>query len=145
MTWYRNSEGRYGANGAKGDLGEQIVDMYCEKKGISFESLDDRHSQTELKIDCYIDGVPVDVKSNYFNGCLVVELFLKNKQTPGWLFTTTASQIYGVNISTSSIYRYNVRDMLDYVRSNKERACKSKTGDVLMYVPVTVPFIVKLQ
>lgn len=145
MNWYPNAEGRYGANGAKGDLGESIVDIYCEKNGIPFESTPDKHSQVNLKIDCYIDGIPVDVKSNYYKGNLVVELYNKKKNKPGWLFTTTAKQIYGVNIATSSIYRYNIDDMIRYVTENKHKARKSKVGDVLMYIPVTVPFIVKLQ
>ena len=143
--WYSNSEGRFGPTGAKGDLGEQIVDNYCEKRGIPFTVANDRHSQTVLKIDCYIDGIPVDVKSNYWNGCLAVELYLKKRNIPGWIFTTKAHQIYGVNISTSSIYRYEVEDMLRYVVKNKSKATKTKTGDVIMYVPVTEPFIVKIQ
>ena len=36
MIWYSNSEGRFGANGAKGDLGEAIVEEYCKKNGIKF-------------------------------------------------------------------------------------------------------------
>lgn len=145
MVWYSNSEGRFGASGAKGDLGEQIVDRYCEKNGIPFESVNDRHSQTVLKIDCYIDGVPVDVKSNYYKGNLVVELYVKKFNKPGWLFTTSAKQIYGVDVAVSSIYRYNIDDMIMYVTENKNRAKKSKAGDILMYVPVTTPFIIKLQ
>lgn len=145
MTWYSNSEGRYGNNGAKGDLGEQIVDRYCEKNGIPFESANDHYSQTVLKIDCYIDSVPVDVKSNFINGCLAVELFLKKKNIPGWLYTTKAAQIYGVSTSTSSIYRYDVADMISYVSKNKSKAIRTKAGDVIMYVSVTEPFITKLQ
>lgn len=144
MSWYANSEGRYGARGAKGDLGERIVVEYCNQRDIPYIEASDRLSQVVLKIDCYINNVPVDVKTNYFNGQLVVELYLKKKQA-GWLFTTTADQIYGVDVSTSSIYCYRVEDMLKFVRANKARAVKSKYGDVLMYVPVSESFIKKLQ
>lgn len=144
MPWYSNSEGRYGAKGAKGDLGELIVKEYCTVNNINYTPLVDRHSQVKLKIDCYVNDVPVDVKSNYFNGRLVVELYLR-KKTPGWLYTTSAEQIYGVDTSTRSIYCYRVEDMLKYVRVNKLRASKSKHGDILMYVPVSEPFIEKLQ
>lgn len=144
MTWYKNSEGRYGARGAKGDLGESIVSEYCTLNNIPYISTQDKISQVVLKIDCYVNNIPVDVKSNYFNRQLVVELYL-NKKVPGWLFTTTAIQIYGVDTSTKSIYCYSVEDMIKYVRKNRTRAFKSKNGDVLMYVPVTESFIEKLQ
>lgn len=144
MPWYANSEGRYGANGAKGDLGEFIVKEYCDKNSIPFSALTDKHSQVNLKIDCYINSIPVDVKSNYFNGQLVVELFLK-KNKPGWLYETTAEQIFGVDIYSKSIYCYSVEDMIKYVRYNRIRATKSKYGDIIMYVPITEPFIKKLQ
>lgn len=144
MPWYANSEGRYGASGAKGDLGERIVGEYCNNNNITYIPLTDRISQVTLKIDCYIDDVPVDVKSNYFNEKLVVELYLQKKK-PGWLYTTSAVQIYGVDTSTKSIYCYLVEDMIKYVRANKTRATKSKTGDILMYVSINEPFIKKLQ
>ena len=52
MTWYANSEGRYGAKGAKGDLGEAIVEDYCKNNSILFEDKNDIVSQVKLKIDC---------------------------------------------------------------------------------------------
>ena len=93
MTWYANSEGRYGAKGAKGDLGEAIVTEYCKTNNILFEDKNDIKSQVVLKIDCIIDGVAVDVKSNYYMGTLCVELFNNKKQRAGWLYTTSAKQI----------------------------------------------------
>ena len=144
MTWYANSEGRYGANGAKGDLGEKIVEDYCSSNGILFEDRNDKNSQVNLKIDCLIEGVPVDVKSNFYKGHLAVELYTR-KNGAGWLFTTTAKQIYGVDVETKSIYRYNIDDMLQYVAENKRRAKRTKRGDIIMWIPITLPIIECLQ
>lgn len=145
MVWYPNSQGRYGANGAKGDQGEAIVEQYCSDNGIPFEDKNDINSQVHLKIDCMIDGIPVDVKSNFFKGFLAVELWTRSNE-PGWLYTTTAEQIYGVDVETKSIYRYNVNDMKLHVNNNKTRAKKSKKGDVLMWVSVeTSPLIERIQ
>jgi hypothetical protein len=145
MTWYANSEGRYGARGAKGDLGETIVEEYCETNNILFEDKNDINSQVNLKIDCIIDGVPVDVKANYYEGTLCVELYNKKRQQAGWLYTTSAKQIYGVDVATKSIFRYNIKDMIAYINVNKHRAKKTKYDDVVMWVPVTTDIIEKLQ
>lgn len=142
--WYKNSEGRYGAKGAKGDLGESIVEEYCQTNNIPFEDKNDLNSQVNLKIDCLIDGIAVDVKSNFYQGFLCVELYTV-KNGAGWLYTTTAKQIYGVDVDTKSIYRYNIEDMLNYVNENKARAKKTKFGDIVMWVPVKAKIIEKLQ
>jgi hypothetical protein len=144
MTWYANSEGRYGAKGAKGDRGEAIVEEYCKSNDIPFEDKNDIVSQVKLKIDCIIDGIPVDVKSNFYEGFLCVELYTR-KSGAGWLYSTTAEQIYGVDVDTESIYRYNVEDMIAYVSENKARAKKTKFGDIVMWVPVKSKIIEKLQ
>lgn len=144
MVWYANSQGRYGANGAKGDLGESIVEEYCRSKNKNFEDKNDIVSQVKLKIDCIIDGIPVDVKSNYYKGALAVELYTK-KNGAGWLYTTTAKEIYGVDVDTKSIYRYNIEEMIDYVSKNKHRAKRTKNGDIIMYICVKTPFIEKIQ
>ena len=144
MTWYANSERRYGTNGAKGDQGEAIVEEFCNKNSIKFEDKNDIHSQVKLKIDCLINGVPVDVKSNYYQGFLCVELYTR-KNGAGWLYTTTAEQIYGVDVDTQSIYRYNVDEMVSYVSANKQRAKKTKFGDIVMWVPVNNKMIERLQ
>ena len=144
MTWYANSEGRYGASGAKGDLGEAIVQDYCKTNNILFEDKNDINSQVNLKIDCIIDGTPVDVKSNYYRGNLCVELYTKRRGA-GWVYTTSAEQIYGVDVDTKSIYRYNIEEMLAYVTKNKTRAKRNEKGEVLMWVPVTTNIIEKLQ
>lgn len=144
MTWYANSEGRYGANGAKGDLGESIVEEFCKTNNKVFEDKNDVNSQVKLKIDCIIDGVTVDVKSNYYKGMLCVELYTR-KNGAGWLYTTSAKQIYGVDVDTKSIYRYNIEDMITYVSANKIRAKKTKFGDIVMWVPVSTVIIEKLQ
>jgi hypothetical protein len=144
MTWYANSEGRYGARGAKGDFGESIVQEYCKANEILFEDRNDVNSQVNLKIDCIIDGTPVDVKSNFYKGLLCVELYTR-KRGAGWCYTTSAEQIYGVDVDTKSIYRYNIKDMIAYVIENKACAKKNDKGDVLMWVPVTSDIIEKLQ
>lgn len=144
MVWYSNSEGRFGANGAKGDQGEKIVEEYCQNNNIKFEDKNDYVSQTKLKIDCLIDSIPVDVKTNFYQGFLAVECYSK-KSGAGWIFTTTAEQIYGVDVETNSIYRYNVKDMLQYVVQNKHRAKKTKKGDILLWVPVKTSIIEQIQ
>jgi hypothetical protein len=145
MTWFNNSEGRYGASGAKGDLGEQIVEQFCVKNDIPFISFTDDVNQVIYKIDCFINNIPVDIKANYNNGRLVVELYHTRKKSPGWLYTTYAEQIYGVDTASKSIYRYNIRDMKSYVNKHKERGYKSRSGDILLYVPVSQPFIERIQ
>ncbi len=145
MTWYANSEGRYGAKGAKGDLGESIVEDYCKTNNILFEDRNDINSQVKLKIDCIIDGIPVDVKANFYMGTLCVELFNNKKQQAGWLYTTSAQQIYGVDVDTKSIYRYNIEDMISYVSNNEHRAKKTKYDDTVIWAPVTLNIIEKLQ
>lgn len=144
MTWFANSEGRYGVNGAKGDQGEKIVEEYCNKNNIKCEPKTDKNSQVNLKIDFIINDIPIDVKSNFYKGFLAVELYTK-KSGAGWLFTSTAEQIYGVDVESRSIYRYNIKDMLHYVAENKKRAKRTKKGDVIMWVPITLPFIECLQ
>jgi hypothetical protein len=144
MVWYANSEGRYGANGAKGDLGERIVKEYCQANNILYEEKSDLHSQVNLKIDCIIDGIPVDVKSNYFKGYLVVEVHTR-KNKPGWIYTTTAEQIYGVDVDTKSIYRYNVLEMREYIDKVKPVIKKTKTFDYILYIHVSNELIHKLQ
>ena len=144
MVWYANSEGRYGARGAKGDKGELLVEEYCQANSISCTPRKDIISQTKLKIDYLINGIPIDVKTNIYKDHLAVECYTK-KSGAGWIFTTTAEQIYGVDIDSNSIYRYNVKDMLEYVVEHKSKAKKTKNCDILMWVSVTNPFIEKLQ
>jgi len=145
MTWYANSEGRYGAKGAKGDLGEAIVEDYCKTNNILFEDRNDIISQVRLKIDCIINGVPVDVKANFYMGTLCVELYNNKRQQAGWLYTTSAKQIYGVDVDTKSIYRYNIEDMIAYVSNNEHRAKKTKYDDTVIWAPVALDIIEKLQ
>ena len=145
MTWYANSEGRYGAKGAKGDLGEAIVEDYCKTNNILFEDRNDIISQVRLKIDCIINGVPVDVKANFYMGTLCVELYNNKRQQAGWLYTTSAKQIYGVDVDTKSIYRYNIEDMIAYVSNNEHRAKKTKYDDIVIWAPVALDIIEKLQ
>jgi len=146
MTWYTNSEGRYGINGAKGDRGEAIVEEYCKTNNLDFVDKNDYNSQVKEKIDCIINNVKIDVKTNYFKGFLAVELHVKKKNKPGWIYTTGAEEIYGVDEQTKSIYRYNVKAMLDYVEKNQHRAKITKKGDKVLWVSVDKNnFIEKIQ
>jgi hypothetical protein len=144
MVWYANAQGRYGASGAKGDRGELIVEEYCLTNNIKCIPKKDIISQTKLKIDYIINEIPIDVKTNYYKGMLAVECYTK-KSGAGWIFTTTAEQIYGVDIDSKSIFRYNVKDMLEYVVSNKTKAKKTRNFDILLWVPSNLSFIEKLQ
>lgn len=94
MVWYPNSQGRFGLRGAKGDLGEAIVTEYCKVNNILFEDKNDRNSQVTLKIDCIINNIPVDVKSNYYKGLLAVELWTRSNQ-PGWLYNILLKKFTG--------------------------------------------------
>jgi hypothetical protein len=78
-------------------------------------------------------------------GTLCVELFNNKKQRAGWLYTTSAKQIYGVDVDSKSIYRYNIEDMIDYVSKNEHRAKKTKYDDTVLWAPVTLDIIEKIQ
>lgn len=142
MAWLPNSAARYGKNGAKGDMGELIVEIFCRATGRKWEDRNDYYSQVKLKIDCVIDGVPVDVKANAKKGDLVVEISTL-KKGKGWIFTTTATEIYGVDTKLREIYRYNVSDMIEYIKENKD-CIRTFNGDRLAYVPKTLDFIERL-
>lgn len=142
MVWYPNSAGRYGKNGAKGDQGELIVEIFCRSTGRKWEDKNDYNSQVKLKIDCIIDGIPVDVKANGKKGTLTVEISSAKKGS-GWLFSTTATEIYGVDVKEREIYRYNVSDMIEYMKSNKDDIFDYH-GDRIAYVPKNLDFIERL-
>lgn len=143
MVWYANSQGRYGKSGAKGDSGERIVQSYCKYFNIKYEAKNDIVSQVHLKIDCLIEGVPVDVKSNYYKGYLAVEVEKPGKQL-GWLYTTSAVEIYGVDYRTGKIFRYKVTDMIEHVKENRSRAKICDNGSTLLWVSVNHSFIDQL-
>lgn len=142
MSWLPNSAARFGASGAKGDLGELIVEIFCKSTGRKWEDKNDYHSQVKLKIDCVIDGTPVDVKANVKKGELVVEISTL-KKGKGWVFTTTATEIYGVDTKLREIYRYNITNMIEYIKSNRD-CIREYNGDRLAYVPKTLDFIERL-
>lgn len=144
MTWYANAEGRHGANGRKGDLGEALVKQYCEDNGLVHEDKQDRHSQVVLKIDCIIEGNTVDVKTNAYKGFLCVEIAKRDGRN-GWIYSTTADEIYGVDLDNKEIYKYNVEDMQDYVQKNMRRAKQNKFGDTILWVPKGISIIERLQ
>ena len=143
MAWYENAEGRHGANGRKGDLGEEFVEQYCKDAGLLFESKQDYHSQVVLKIDCIIDGTPVDVKTNGYKDYLCVEVWKKNGRE-GWIGSTTAEEIYGVDLSMKEIYKYKVEDMYEYVQRNMRRTKQNKFGDTILWVRKDLDFIERL-
>ena len=147
MTWYVNSAGRYGLSGAKGDAGEKLVEKYCKKNNLEWEDLNDYKSQVIDKVDCIVEGTLVDVKTNIFKDRLCVELYLNNKKKvdTGWLFTTKAEQIYGVDLDKRKIYSYNVSDMLSYVNENRFRSKLTKQGDEVIWVHKNETFITELQ
>lgn len=147
MTWYANSAGRYGLSGAKGDAGEKLVELYCKWNNLEWEDLNDYKSQVIDKVDCIVEGTLVDVKTNIFKDRLCVELYLNNskKVGPGWLFTTKAEQIYGVDLDKRKIYSYNVSDMLSYVNENRFKSKLTKHGDEVIWVHKNETFITELQ
>lgn len=142
MVWYPNSAGRYGKSGAIGDMGELMVEIFCKSTGRKWEDRNDYNSQVKLKIDCIIDGVPVDVKANGKKDTLTVEISSR-KGGKGWLFTTTATEIYGVDVKAREIYRYNITDMIEYIKLNKD-LIYGYNGDRLAKVPKNLDFIERL-
>lgn len=141
MTWYKNSAGRHGKTGEIGDTGELIVEIFCRATKRNWIPRTDYRSQVKLGIDCIIDGIPVDVKANAKKDYLVVEIATAQKN--GWIFTTTATEIYGVDVDKREIYRYNVSDMINYIKNNKH-LIGSYNGDSLAYVPKDLDFIERL-
>jgi hypothetical protein len=88
------------------------------------------------------NGAPVDVKANGKKDCLVVEISTV-KKGPGWIFKTAATEIYGVDVKQREIYRYNVSDMIDYLKVNKD-TIREYNGDRLAYVPKNIDIIERL-
>jgi hypothetical protein len=142
MAWYKNSAGRHGLTGAIGDTGELMVEIFCKATGRKWEDRNDYHSQVKLGIDCIIDGVPVDVKAIGKKDCLVVEVSTAKKGS-GWIFKTAATEIYGVDVKQREIYRYNVSDMIEYLKFNRD-TIREYNGDRLAYVPKDIDIIERL-
>lgn len=143
MSWGPNAEYRYGESGRKGDLGEDFVKQYLSENNIPFEDKQDYHSQVIAKIDLIVDGVPVDVKTNAFKDFLCVEVERANGRA-GWLYRTTAEEIYGVDLNAEEIYRYNVEDMIEYVTRNEHRIKSTKFNDKVIWVPKGLSIIERL-
>lgn len=143
MGWGANSEYRHGAYGKKGDEGEKFVEKYLTENNIPFEKKNDYHSQVIKKIDYIINNILVDVKTNGFKDYLAVELETF-KGTKGWLYTSDAEQIYGVDLEEKEIFVYNTADMREYVRQNRSRAKYSKKGALLLWVHKDEDFIKRL-
>jgi hypothetical protein len=147
MTWYPNSEGRHGASGAKGDAGEAMVKSYFEEMGIEAEHKTDYESQVIKKIDFIIKdtGQKMDVKTNYYMGNLAVELYVKSRDRRGWLYTSEADIIYGVDLEGGQIFEYSVEEMRAFVRENIQKAKLTKYKDVIMWVNVNEKLIRKIK
>ena len=144
MSWGPNAEYRYGETGQKGDEGENIVETYCKSNNIEYEKKTDYHSQVVKKIDFIIDSKTVDVKTNIFKGWLAVEVF-NSKGNHGWIYSSTAEEIYAVDRAFCSIYRDNTNIMREYVEKNKHRLKPSKNGAYLLWVNKDEDFIERLS
>lgn len=134
MTWYKNSEDRFGETGKKGDAGEDLFEEYLKSKNISYEKKTDPYSQTVRKIDFIVEGDPIDVKTNVYKDYLAVEVKSRTGDK-GWIYTTEATFIYCIDLENKNIYRYNVKDMAGYVSSSSVKWKTAKNGAVLMWVP----------
>ena len=144
MVWYANAEGRHGAKGAKGDAGEKLVEDYLDSHNIDYTHKNDPISQVKKKIDYIVDGITMDVKTNAFKDYLALEIET-SKSTPGWLYTSTAEEIYGVDLEKEEIYRYNLSEMREYAEKNLHRVKKTKNGSVLLWVHKENKLIERLQ
>lgn len=143
MGWGANSEYRHGAYGRKGDQGEMVVESYLKRNNISFEKKNDYHSQVVQKIDFIVDNKLIDVKTNAFKDYLAVELET-DKGYRGWLYTSEAEEIYGVDLDKREIYVYSTSDMREYVKQNRNRAKYTKKGALLLWVHKDEDFIKRL-
>jgi hypothetical protein len=144
MVWYKNSEGRHGKSGAKGDAGEELVKEYFHEHNISYAHKTDIDSQVNKKIDFIVESTTMDVKTNAFKDYLALEIET-SKNTPGWLYTSTAEEIYGVDLEKEEIYKYNLSEMRGYAEKNLHRAKKTKNGSVLIWVHKENKLIERLQ
>jgi len=144
MVWYANSEGRHGKSGAKGDQGEDLVKEYFDEHNISYEHKTDINSQVNKKIDFIVEGTTMDVKTNAFKDFLALEI-ATSKGKPGWLYTSTAEEIYGIDLEKEEIYKYNLSEMRDYAEKNLHRVKKTKNGSVLLWVHKENKLIERLQ
>ena len=144
MTWYKNSEGRHGVSGAKGDAGEELVKQYLEENNINYEHKTDIVSQVNKKIDFVVEGTTMDVKTNAFKDYLAVEI-ATSKGKPGWLYTSTAEEIYGVDLDKEEIYKYNLKEMIQYANDNAHRFKVTKNNSVLLWVHKENKLIERLQ
>ena len=144
MTWYKNSEGRHGKTGAKGDAGEELVKLYLDSKNINYEHKTDIVSQVNKKIDFVVEDTTMDVKTNAYKDYLALEIET-SKGKPGWLYTSTAEEIYGVDLEKEEIYKYNLSEMKEYAEKNLHRAKKTKNGSVLIWVHKENKLIERLQ
>jgi hypothetical protein len=146
MTWYKNSEGRHGKNGAKGDSGEEFVKEYFEENNILYSHRTDIQSQVKMKIDflIYPESITMDVKTNAFKDYLALEIET-DKNKPGWLYTSTAEEIYGVDLEKEEIYKYKLSEMREYAEKNTHRFKKTKKGAVLLWVHKENKLIERLQ
>ena len=145
MVWYANSEGRFGASGAKGDAGEELVKQFLTDTDVPFEHKTDYKSQVIDKIDLIVDGVLADVKTNFYKGYLAVELWDNKKQKKGWLFTTKAEIIYGVDLDGEAIYTYNVNEMRNFVLDNLNKTKTTKNGDIIIWINVLNPLVKQIK
>ena len=140
MTWHKNSEGRYGEKGAKGDAGEEFVKQYCIEKGHKFIHVTDSKNQRS-GIDFFINDIPIDVKTNIKDKRLTVEIKKKNKI--GWLYTSKAKFIFGVDLALKEIYVYNLEKMRKHVEENISKSYEHD-NDILIKIPVFHNFIKRL-
>jgi len=144
MVWYKNAEGRHGASGAKGDAGEELVEAYLDEHNIPYEGKKDYISQVKKKIDYIVDGTTMDVKTNAYMDFLALEIET-SKGTPGWLYTSTAEEIYGVDLNKEEIYKYNLSEMREYAENNLHRIKKTRNGSALLWVHKENKLIERLQ
>ena len=144
MTWYKNSEGRHGKSGAKGDAGEDLVKEYLDEHNINYEHKTDIDSQVNKKIDFIVEGTTMDVKTNAFKDYLALEI-ATSKGKPGWLYTSTAEEIYGVDLEKEEIYKYNLKEMIQYAADNTHRYKVTKNNSVLLWVHKENKLIERLQ
>ena len=91
-----------------------------------------------------IDGETVDVKANFNQGQVCIEI-RRDTGEDGWLLTSKAKYIYCVCVSTFQIYKYDLAYMRAYVMERRNEWSRTNKNDVVMWVRVTTDFIERLQ
>lgn len=142
--WYADSQSRYGETGFIGDRGEQIVEDYLKAKNYNYRRATSSYDQVKRKIDFYVEDFTIDVKTNVKNSSFYVELEKNYTPKSGWIYLTSAKEIWHVDLAKKSIFKYNTEDMRSYINESKFYCFITDTGAKLARLSTSLDFINKV-